>query len=331
MKIKTANAKILKKNLHAFLFLMLALDFALLTGCHSFGRQDGVPSGRLDPNNIVDAQPRHEAITRAGNKSPYTVLGKTYTLLPSSKGYRVRGMASWYGSKFHGESTANGETYDAMAMTAAHCTLPIPSYVQVTNLENGRRAIVRVNDRGPFVDNRVIDLSYAAATKLGYANKGTALVEVVAIDVDNWPPSRGVAELPATAVVASERVNDGANTASVPFVAAQPSAAAVPAPVTANPPINAMPNTATEARADSNAFSSGHHYVQAGAFHSEAAAQDLRRRLQQITGQAVEVKVLGSPPLYRVRVGPLPNREVAEQVRSTLAAGPVRDARIVSE
>ena len=119
---------------------------------------------------------------KAGNKSPYTVLGKTYHLLPTAKGYREVGVASWYGSKFHGRSTSNGEAYDMFAMTAAHKTLPIPAYVRVTNLQNGRSAIVRVNDRGPFHDERIIDLSYAAARKLGVYAHGTAKVEVVAID-----------------------------------------------------------------------------------------------------------------------------------------------------
>lgn len=119
---------------------------------------------------------------KAGNKSPYTVLGKTYHLLHTATGYREVGLASWYGSKFHGRSTSNGEAYDMFAMTAAHKTLPIPAYVRVTNLENGRSAIVRVNDRGPFHDDRIIDLSYAAARKLGVYAHGTARVEVVAID-----------------------------------------------------------------------------------------------------------------------------------------------------
>jgi rare lipoprotein A len=132
--------------------------------------------------------PRRDPITRAGNKSPYTVLGKTYRVLPTAKGYRARGVASWYGTKFHGNSTANGERYDVYAMTAAHTTLPIPTYVRVTNLENGRQAVVRVNDRGPFAHGRIIDLSYAAATKLGFAHRGTARVEVEAVDVDNGSP-----------------------------------------------------------------------------------------------------------------------------------------------
>lgn len=131
---------------------------------------------------MVDAIPREELITRAGNKNPYTVLGKTYFLLPSAYGYREEGTASWYGTKFHGKPTANGERYSLYSMTAAHKTLPIPAYVKITNLDNGRTAIVRVNDRGPFHGDRIIDLSYAAAVKLGYADKGTARVRVEGID-----------------------------------------------------------------------------------------------------------------------------------------------------
>ena len=141
----------------------------------------------MDPDRIKDAVPRKDPVTRAGNKSPYTVLGKTYRVLPSAKGYRAKGVASWYGTKFHGRQTANGERYDVYAMTAAHTTLPIPTYVRVTNLDNGRQAVVRVNDRGPFAHGRIIDLSYAAATKLGFAHRGTARVEVEAIDMDNGP------------------------------------------------------------------------------------------------------------------------------------------------
>ena len=147
--------------------------------------KDSAPIVKVDAGNITDAIPRRDIITRAGNKNPYTVLGKTYHLLPSSKGYKARGVASWYGTKFQGRPTANGELYNLYAMTAAHKTLLIPSYVKVTNLENGRTVVVRVNDRGPFHDDRIIDLSYAAAVKLGYADKGTVFVEVESIDVDS--------------------------------------------------------------------------------------------------------------------------------------------------
>lgn len=152
--------------------------------------KDGPPPRELDASSIPDAVPRYEPITKAGNKSPYVVLGKKYYVLPSSKNYRARGKASWYGSKFHGRMTSNGEKYDMYSMTAAHKTLPIPCYVQVTNLDNGRKAIVRVNDRGPFHQDRIIDLSYAAAKKLGVYAAGTSNVEVVAIDPASFDPQK---------------------------------------------------------------------------------------------------------------------------------------------
>jgi len=161
--------------------IVITLALLLLASCGGKVR-DGAPDRDIDVSRVPDAVPRQEPITRAGNKSPYKVLGKTYHVLPSFKNYRARGLASWYGTKFHGRLTSNGEPYDMYAMTAAHKTLPIPCYVQVTNLHNGRKAIVRVNDRGPFHDDRIIDLSYAAARKLGVYSAGTAEVEVVAID-----------------------------------------------------------------------------------------------------------------------------------------------------
>ncbi|MCB1857334.1 MAG: septal ring lytic transglycosylase RlpA family protein [Gammaproteobacteria bacterium] len=143
---------------------------------------DGAPPRQLDPDSISDAVPRAEPISRYGNPERYTVFGKDYRVMANSQGYSERGIASWYGTKFHGRRTSSGEPYDMYSMTAAHKTLPLPTYVRVRNLTNGRSAIVRVNDRGPFHGNRIIDLSYAAATKLGILGKGTGLVEVVAID-----------------------------------------------------------------------------------------------------------------------------------------------------
>ncbi|MES9857518.1 MAG: septal ring lytic transglycosylase RlpA family protein [Sedimenticola sp.] len=147
-----------------------------------FPDDDSAPSRRLDPNNIPDAVPQRVQLSRGGNPSSYVVLGKRYSVMPSSNGFVQRGIASWYGTKFHGRKTSNGETYDMYAMTAAHTSLPLPTYVEVTHLDNGRRAIVKVNDRGPFHQNRIIDLSYAAATKLGILGKGTGLVEIRAIN-----------------------------------------------------------------------------------------------------------------------------------------------------
>ncbi len=144
--------------------------------------QDAAPVTPRDVSNVPEAVPRPEPLARYGNHSPYNVLGRTYTVLPSANGYVERGIASWYGTKFHGRLTSTREPYDIYQMTAAHKTPPLPSYVRVTNLENGLSRVVRVNDRGPFHENRIIDLSYAAAVQLGIQAKGTGLVEVRAID-----------------------------------------------------------------------------------------------------------------------------------------------------
>ena len=146
---------------------------------------DGAPShAPLNLAQIEDAVPRLEPKSKYGNPPTYEVFGKTYRTLNSAKGYHARGIASWYGTKFHGKRTSSGEPYDMYAMTAAHKTLPLPTYLEVTNLDNGRRAIVRVNDRGPFKDDRIIDLSYAAAVKLGIAANGTGRVEIRTITPD---------------------------------------------------------------------------------------------------------------------------------------------------
>jgi len=159
-----------------------------LAGCSAPSRyhvdQDYGPSVDIDVSNVPDAVPRWEPYSAGGNKSPYTVLGETYQVLPSSKNFRQEGIGSWYGHKFHGHLTSNGETYDMYSMSAAHKTLPIPSYVRVTNVDNGRQVVVRVNDRGPFHEGRVIDLSYAAASRLGYHKKGTARVLIESIDME---------------------------------------------------------------------------------------------------------------------------------------------------
>lgn len=146
---------------------------------------DGPPSGSSRiPDIPGDAVPRSEPRSRYGNGPVYEVLGKRYTVMPSSTGYRERGVASWYGKKFHGNLTSNREVYDMYGMTAAHKTLPLPTYVRVRNLSNNKSIIVRVNDRGPFVHNRIIDLSYSAAMKLDMIKDGTGLVEVTAINLE---------------------------------------------------------------------------------------------------------------------------------------------------
>ena len=136
----------------------------------------------VDVSKLVEPQPRVEPRARYGNKSPYSVLGKTYSVLPQAAGYVERGISSWYGAKFHGYMTSSLEPYDMYQFSAAHKSLPLPSYARVTNLGNGKSVVVRVNDRGPFHENRIIDLSYAAAVRIGVWPKGTGLVEVRALD-----------------------------------------------------------------------------------------------------------------------------------------------------
>lgn len=147
-----------------------------------YERPDGPPSYPVNVDAIPDAVPRIEAKSPNGNPEVYTVFGQDYRVMPDNRGYVATGIASWYGSKFHGRKTSNGETYDMLAMTAAHRSLPIPTYLRVTNLDNGQTVIVRVNDRGPFHEDRIIDLSYAAASKLGINATGTARVKLTALD-----------------------------------------------------------------------------------------------------------------------------------------------------
>ena len=180
------------------------LWLALLAGCASgvankpdaggfYGGDSAPADQQRDFAAIADATPKHEPLSRTGNK-PYTALGKSFTPLSSSQGYVEQGVASWYGTKFHGSRTSSGETYDMWGMTAAHPTLPLPTYVAVTNLDTDKKVIVKVNDRGPFLHDRIIDLSYAAAHKLGIASHGTGRVEVRALNPDNYLGSDDFAE-----------------------------------------------------------------------------------------------------------------------------------------
>ena len=167
---------------------------------------DSVPSGPPpDLSKLVEPVPKVEPRSLYGNKSPYSVLGQSYTVLPTAHGYVERGIASFYGNKFHKYKTSNLEDYDMYQFSAAHKTLPLPSFARVTNLQNGKSVVVRINDRGPFMQNRLIDLSYAAAVKIGIWPRGTGLVEVRAID-----PGEPLQELPpAQDVKAAGQVGPG--------------------------------------------------------------------------------------------------------------------------
>jgi len=176
------GARVLRGTLSRHRGCLAALLAAGLVGCSASGERDGPPAATPDLEHVADAVPRPEPRSAYGNPVSYVVHGRRYRTLESARGYVERGIASWYGRKFHGRRTSSGEPYDMFAMTAAHRTLPLPTYVRVTHLQNGREVVVRVNDRGPFKNGRLIDLSYAAAYKLGIVGRGTGPVEVRAID-----------------------------------------------------------------------------------------------------------------------------------------------------
>lgn len=197
---------------------------------------DSVPTEIPDVSKLPEPVPKVEPRALYGNKSPYSVLGQTYNVLPTPRGYVERGIASFYGNKFHGYKTSSLEEYDMYQFSAAHKTLPLPSYARVTNLENGKSVIVRVNDRGPFHENRIIDLSFAAAVKLGVWPKGTGLVEVRAID-----PSEANSDRGAPYVNTAPKPSPVTAPAPPPrpaFAAAPPAARTAPTPevATSSPP-----------------------------------------------------------------------------------------------
>ncbi|MEJ2534035.1 MAG: septal ring lytic transglycosylase RlpA family protein [Gammaproteobacteria bacterium] len=175
---------------------LLLATVVFLGGCAGGGHDgpDGPPRRGIDPSDVRDAVPKWEPRSPYGNGPVYEVWGEKYRVMDSAAGYRERGLASWYGSKFHGRRTSSGEPYDLYKPTAAHRTLPLPTYAEVTNLDNGRKVVVKVNDRGPFHSERIIDLSYGAAVRLGMVDQGTARVEVRAITFGDDGPDTRLAE-----------------------------------------------------------------------------------------------------------------------------------------
>jgi rare lipoprotein A len=298
---------------------------ALIAACGTTPRkagyyQDDGPPDRVpaDIAAIPDAVPRVEPPHRATSK-PYTALGRSYTPLTGDAPFRQRGMASWYGRQFHGNRTANGETYDMFAMTAAHPILPIPSYVRVTNVRSGRSVIVRVNDRGPFKHDRVIDLSYAAATKLGIAAAGTGEVEVERItmtQIANGDTRRGEGATPVIASAAPAAM------AAPPSTTAVPSAAVVPVDATAAPVAAAgeVPPMTTPTASSQRGWS-----VQLGAFAQEANAEALAGRAAALLAfldpdalNAGTPRVEREGGVYRVLVGATADRGAAQALAREL-------------
>ena len=271
--------------------------------------KDGAPWWDVDVSRIPDATPTlHTGPYKA---NPYTVLGKTYFPIQESKTYVASGTASWYGTKFHGQNTANGEVYDLYGMSAAHKTLPLPSYVRVTNLDNNKSVVLRVNDRGPFYSDRIIDLSYAAAKKLGYAETGTARVKVEGIDPQQWWAAKG---RPAPLMLNEPQIAQ--NKAPVITASAgtveqwtpppqQHAAAVVPVQI--------------DAKKNASAPASGQD-LQVGAFANPDAAELLRSKLSGMVSAPVFISsiVRNQQTLHRVRLGPMGSPGEIQQVQNSV-------------
>ena len=278
------------------------------------GPGDNPPEGLLD---VPDAEPRIESY-RPANSRPYNVLGKTYTPEVEEKPFKQRGIGSWYGKKFHGQKTASGELYDMYKMTAAHPTLPIPSYARVTNLSNGKQVIVRINDRGPFHSNRIIDLSYTAALKLGYLGSGSSELEVERLLPDEIARmksgkkeqiSRTEQAIPTPDVLAAAApIEASVSTTAVPVMAQVNSDVAVVQQTSVAPPTS----TVTTAPG---------FYLQLGSYTQLANADAARYRLQQgrVTLPPVEVVEYGM--FYRLFSGPFATRDEAAAAAAQLQEG----------
>jgi len=272
--------------------LLVVCAGAALSACSSSG---GERQAIMDPEAIITPER-----TRAGNPPEYEIRGERYYVQNSSADYRERGVASWYGKDFHGRSTANGETYDMYGLSAAHKTLPIPTWVEVTNLSNDRRIIVRINDRGPFIAGRIIDLSYGAARELDMIEAGTARVEVRALGV---PAGGEPQRREAFAQNSSEPPRTG-------FSLISAAAAAEPGPD--DRPLQQV-------------------FAQVGAFSDQANAARFADRLRANGQRNVFVlsEAVASGQLHRVRIGPLTDVAAFDDVRRDLISLGVRDSLLV--
>ena len=293
---------------------------------------DGPGANAPDLDAIPDAVPHQEPLARAANR-PYEVFGRAYVPATMLAPYRERGIASWYGRRFHGQKTSIGEPYDMYAMTAAHPTLPLPSYARVTNVATGKSVVVRVNDRGPFLHDRIIDLSYAAAHRIGIVQAGSGEVEVEAILPGAYPQYAQAA--PRQPVVVA---NDAATTAPALASAGNPASDASNAALVTTPiaPVSTtIPTTSASAAAapalapvDAPAPDTGiapiapmrgGYSVQLGAFANYANAQAFLAHAQnQLAAARVEARIRQAGGLYRVYIGPYSTRSEAERLSSRI-------------
>jgi rare lipoprotein A len=311
--------------------LALPLCAAVAVGmaaCSSAPRRPESPSPAATPEpatptpaQTVPALPRIEPRSRTGNPPFYDVLGKRYFVLSSSVGYVERGVASWYGPGFHKVPTSIGETYDMYGMSAAHKTLPLPVYVRVTNLQNGRSIVVRVNDRGPFVGNRIIDLSYTAASKLDMLRNGTAMVEVRSLD--GAPAPAPAAEAPITA---ADSAPAAAPLTASPLEATSPAAPLAGSSVAGSSVTGSSgPGSSVTQVAVPAAL-----FIQAGAFSDPKNAERLMEKLRGGGYGKIFVRdnEIAGRRMYRVRIGPVANVAEYDRIVAALARVGVHDAHL---
>lgn len=268
--------------------------------------------------SIPDAVPRAEALHR-GALRPYTVMGRNYVPMTTLAPYRARGVASWYGRRYHGKLTSTGETYDMYAMTAAHPTLPLPSYVRVTNVATGKSVVVRVNDRGPFIDSRIIDLSYTAAHKLGVVSGGSGLVDVeLIVPGTSASPPAVAATQPAAVSPPAAVVAVPAGTTAPAVVTAGTGAISTTTPAAAAPGEREIPIAAEGAGV----------YLQLAAFGSRENAEAYAARLRaDVAWLAGQLQVHARDGLVRVRAGPYASagdaRQAADRISASIGIKPV--------
>lgn len=268
-----------------------------------------------DLTSIPDAVPVFEAKSKYGNPKSYVVFNKKYHVLDSSHGYKAIGLASWYGTKFHGHRTSSGEVYDMYKMTAAHKTLPLPTYLQVKNLANGKTIIVKVNDRGPFHSDRILDLSYAAAAKLDILRAGTAKIEVTSIVptlmAANSKNTIAANELPTAneSPIAQKQLST---------VNSEKTLAIKPIKVTET----IEKPTAVAAATESAPIMAPNRYLQIGAFNNRENAENLRTKvLQLINGAqpvAIQSSLLENSAIFRVRIGPFKDQHMLQQIKNAI-------------
>jgi rare lipoprotein A len=292
----------------------------------AFYKDDGPGDNPPDLNAIAEPEPRVETLSRFAN-NPYNVFGVDYTPLRALSAFKQRGIGSWYGRKFHGQKTSSGEPYDMYGMTAAHPTLPIPSYARVTNVASGRSIIVRVNDRGPFHAGRIIDLSYTAAWKLGYANVGSTQVEVELITPDTivaLAQQRQARQIAAAGDRnAAVRNSTPAPQSATPQPVAQ--AAISPAPVQ----VSALPDQAQPQAASlpMDTAVSGV-FLQLGAFSGRDNAENFRARVyRDLSWLSDPIEIVQKDGLFRLHLGPYRDRtdagNMSERIRAALELKPV--------